>query len=208
VEGGAVDRGEGGVGVVEEEREVGSGEEDGVELLAADELLGELSEGGELLGGAAAAPGELHIHVVDEVGLLRGCRDEFDAGDAAVEARLKNVSGAEGGDAADVAGGELAVERGEDVDEGQRGDLAELVERVVRGDGGEDGELGSGGLQAEEDFVEILGEGGGIVGLDGARDAGHVGVDHDEVEDERAGGVGVGKFLVVVDGGAYAEAPE
>lgn len=85
VDGGAVDVGEGRVGLVEEEREVGAGDEDGVDGIAGAEGLGERGELGVLGFGAAAVAQEFPVDRVDEVDFGRGGLDELDVGEQTEE---------------------------------------------------------------------------------------------------------------------------
>ena len=79
VQSGTIDVREVGISRVEDEGEVGAGEDDGIESFAADESLGESGKVPVLVAVSRgfSGAGQFDIGVVDEVDLGRSRRDNF-----------------------------------------------------------------------------------------------------------------------------------
>jgi hypothetical protein len=184
VETSAVDMGKIGIGGAKNEREVGAGEDDGVEGFAADESLGKGCEVAVLLAicrGLSGA-GKFYVGAVDEIDLGWGWRDDFYVVEFTVKGGLDDKAGAEDSDAAGRSRGELIDKRVEDVDDGHGRDGGKFANAVVRSDRWDNGELGSGAVQAADKTSKILGETVAVVGLNVGEDARSLGVGDDDVE--------------------------
>ena len=194
MQGGAVDVGKIGVGGIEEQGEVGSREEDRVQVIAFDQSV---REGGEvlvLLRRAVSVAQQLRIGVVDEVHFVGGRGDDLNVLQQAEETGLDGIAGAEDGEPAGGAGGDLRGDSVDQTDEWQRRRGEQFAGAVERSDRGKDGDFGPGGLEAAEEAVEVFGQAMGIAGLDVREDAGGLGVGDDDVEGAAAGFVGGGEL--------------
>jgi len=100
VDGGAVEVGEGRVGLIEDEGQVGSGDEDDVDGVAGAQGLGEGGEGVVLLLGATAVAQEFLVDGVDAVDFARFGANTFHVFEETIKSRFDDVAGSEYGDAA------------------------------------------------------------------------------------------------------------
>ena len=184
MEGSAVDMGKIGIGGAEDEREVGAGEDDGVERFAADESLckgGKVAVLQAICGGLSGAR-KFEIGVVDEVD-LGWCRsDDFYVMEFAEQCGLDDKAGTEDGDAVGRSRGEFMDKRVKDVDDGHGRDGGQLADAVVRSDCWDGSELGPGGVEATDKAGKIFGKTGAIIGLHVGEYARGVGVGDDDVE--------------------------
>jgi len=184
MEGSAVDMGKIGIGGAEDEREVGAGEDDGVERFAADESLckgGKVAVLQAICGGLSGAR-KFEIGVVDEVD-LGWCRsDDFYVMEFAEQCGLDDKAGTEDGDAVGRSRGEFMDKRVKDVDDGHGRDVGQLADAVVRSDCWDGSELGPGGVEATDKAGKIFGKTGAIIGLHVGEYARGVGVGDDDVE--------------------------
>ena len=141
---GGVDVGEVGIGLVEEQAEIGSGEDDGVYAVALDEGVCDSAEGLELSLVGAARGCKSDIDAVNHFDLdWVGC-DDFDIDELTKHLCLDGEAGAEESDAPDASGADGLEGCVDGTDQGDGREQGELGGADLWSDGGNGGDLRSG----------------------------------------------------------------
>lgn len=169
-EAGGVQRGEGGVFVVEDEGDFGAAEDYGVAaflLHAGDDAL----EGGDGFGLEDAVDELVHDDAVDGLALGGVGAEEVDVvgGElVGVDAAFDEVAGSGEGDAMEAAGGGVGGDDFGDVEPGEGRAGGEEGEGLVDGVVGTDEEVGADAGEFGGGGEHEVGDGGPVVAMDGA----------------------------------------
>ena len=116
----AIEVGKISIGFIEEQREIGSRQNDGVDSIAFEERVSKRRQVPVLLFSAFSRSSQLDIRVVDVVRLVWPRLDDFDLIHLAEERRFHDEAGAKNGHPSNRSDRKFLDERLEDIDNRQR----------------------------------------------------------------------------------------
>jgi hypothetical protein len=162
----AISTGKISIAVVENQGQISSRENNGIDSIAPQYCLRQSRQVRMLLSGAFPRASHLDVRTVDRLDFVRPPSHDLDVAEFTEKRRFHDEAGTQERDASSPARRKFLAERFEDVQNRQRGSGSKLPHAEVRCDRRDGGHLGSSRLHPAKVAIQIFGQSIAIVRLD------------------------------------------
>ena len=202
---GSVDVRKVGVGGIEDEGEISSGQDDSVEMLALDEGVREIAELLEVFLGGTRLFDDASVDAGDGVDFGGRGWDDFCRVQPAEHAGFDGDASSEEGNATEAATRSLCCNGIQKADERQRGEGSEFRGADLRGKRWDGRHFSASAGELMEQAGKVFGQHGGVASRSPRYNVTHIGVDHEQARRQPARSVRIDHGLVIEDPSAHSE---